>query len=97
MQAIGELRQEACRSDCAAFAAGHIGEVGKVALEAFGIFFADRHRPGAIVGALAGFEELMAQGLVVAEQADTWLPRATTQAPVSVAMSMIVSGLKRRA
>ena len=60
LQAVGELRQEAGRGDRAAFAAGDVGEVGEVALELLGVFLADRHVPGAIVGALAGFFERIA-------------------------------------
>jgi len=73
-----------------------VGEIREVALQELGVFIPDGQAPGAVVCAVARRGELAGEFFIVAHQAAIWVPRAMTQAPVSVATSTTAAGLKRR-
>ncbi len=96
LQILGELPQERSRGAGAALASADIGDIREVALQCSTYSSPIGSRQARVVGAHARGFQFIRQRLVIAHQPLKWLPRATMQAPVSVATSITAAGLKRR-
>ena len=69
VEVLGKSRQEAGCGDGAGFRATDVGDVGERAIELFLVLIEQRQLPGAVVGGLAGAEQLLDQFVVIAQQA----------------------------
>jgi hypothetical protein len=93
----GKALQELGRGDGAAGTSGDVGHVGEVALQAFGVLVVQRQAPDTVLRGLAGRCSAPASASSLENKPLRTPPSATTQAPVSVAMSITAAGSKRLA